>query len=146
MRLLLLFLAGAAGVAMALQGTLNSALGKGIGVLQATFVVHLIGAAAAGLLLLVPEVGRSGNIAKIFQVPWYYLLGGIIGVFILYGVVASLPRLGAAVATTAIIVGQVGMAMVIDHLGFFGLTRMSFTWVKLIGLALLATGARLILR
>lgn len=128
---------------MAVQGSLNSALGKVTGLLQATFVVHLIGTVATGLLLLLPL--SAGSLARLPQAPWYTFLGGALSVLIIYGVVASIPRLGAAVATTAIIVGQVGLATVIDHFGLFGLEKIPFNWVKLAGLALLAAGARLML-
>ncbi len=56
-----------------------------------------------------------------------------------------IPRLGVASATTAIIVGQVLTALCIDHLGCFGLDKVPFTWTKLLGLALLAAGAWLLL-
>jgi transporter family-2 protein len=60
-------------------------------------------------------------------------------------VVASIPRVGVALATTAIIVGQVATALLIDHFGWFGLEKMPFTWWKAAGLVLLAAGARLML-
>ena len=142
-RIMFLLLAGLAGAAMALQGSLNSVLGKVTGLMQATLVVHAVGAATTALLLLLPF--GEGSLAKLPQAPWYAYLGGVLGVLIIYSVVASIPRLGVAVATTAIIVGQVGLAMLIDHYGLFGLQKVPFTWLKLGGLVLLAVGARLML-
>ncbi|MGI9952084.1 DMT family transporter [Moorellaceae bacterium AZ2] len=138
-----LLIALVAGVAMAVQGSLNSALAKITGLLQATLVVHLTATIAVTLLLFFPL--SPGSLSKITQVPWYLLLGGLIGVLITYGVVASIPRAGVALATTAIIVGQVTMALIIDHWGLFGLNKIPFTWWKALGLVLLATGARLML-
>ncbi len=140
---LALAMALVAGVAMALQGSLNSALGKIIGLLQATLVVHLTATLLVIILLLTPL--RDGNPGKLLSCPWYLWLGGIIGVLITYGVVASIPRVGVALATTAIIVGQVATALLIDHFGWFGLEKMPFTWWKAAGLVLLAAGARLML-
>ena len=60
-------------------------------------------------------------------------------------VATSIPRLGVAVATTAIIVAQVSTALLIDHLGLFGLQAVPFTWLKLVGMVLLAGGALLML-
>ncbi|MCG0278545.1 MAG: DMT family transporter [Thermanaeromonas sp.] len=142
--LLALVLALLSGVAMAIQGSLNAALAKVIGLLQATLVVHLTATVTVILLLLFPL--SPGSLAKITQVPWYLLLGGIIGVLITYGVVASIPRAGVALATTAIIVGQVTTALIIDHLGLFGLEKIPFTWWKVLGLILLASGACLMLK
>jgi len=138
-----LILATVAGLAMAVQGSLNSVLGKNIGQLEATLIVHVVGIMVVALLLMF-KLGH-GDFSKFGQAPWYVYLGGIINVLIIYGVLASIPRLGVAVATTAIIVGQVSTALVIDHFGLFGLDKICFTWYKCFGLILLAAGTRLML-
>ncbi|MDN5326346.1 MAG: bacterial/archaeal transporter family-2 protein [Moorella sp. (in: firmicutes)] len=140
---LALLIALVSGIAMAFQGSLNSALAKITGLLQATLIVHLTATLAVGILLFFPL--SDGHLGRIWQCPWYLWLGGLIGVAITYGVVASIPRVGVALATTAIIVGQVTTALIIDHFGLFGLDKIPFTWWKAAGLVLLATGARLIL-
>ncbi|WP_425456635.1 DMT family transporter [Biomaibacter acetigenes] len=132
-----------AGVAMATQGSMNSALSKAIGLSEATFVVHF---SATVVILIILILGIShGNWGNYSQVPWYYYLGGFIGVLITYGVVVSIPKLGVAVATTAIIVGQVLTACLVDHFGFFGLEKIPFTWLKFLGLVFLSIGAKLLL-
>ncbi len=130
---------------MALQGGLNSALGKIIGLLEATFIVHASAAVVVGVMVFALGMGDGGFI-RAGEAPWYFYIGGVIGVAITYGVVASIPRLGAGVATTAIIVGQVSTALLIDHFGLFGLQRMPFTWMQWVGLGLMAAGARMMLR
>ncbi|MHB1127633.1 MAG: DMT family transporter [Bacillota bacterium] len=143
-RIIALLFALVAGSAMAIQGSLNSILGKIVGLLEATLVVHVIGSALVAFLLFVFQLGQ-GNFSKLASAPWYSYFGGIISVLIIYGVVSSIPRVGVAIATTAIIVGQVSTALLIDHFGLFGLERMPFTWLKLAGLGLLAAGAKLML-
>ncbi|MBO8169778.1 MAG: DMT family transporter [Thermoanaerobacteraceae bacterium] len=138
-----LIIAAIAGAAMAVQGSLNSVLGKTVGQIEATLVVHIIGTLVVVLLVLF-KLG-NGDLSKLNQAPWYVYLGGVINVLIIYGVVASIPRVGVALATTAIIVGQVSTALVIDHFGLFGLEKVCFTWYKCAGLILLAVGARLML-
>lgn len=133
-----------AGLAMALQGSLNSLLGKAVGLLEATFVVHVTGTLTVVVGLFVLGLGK-GSLLKITGAPWYSLVGGVLGVLIVYGVVFSIPKLGVAVATTAIIVGQVSTALAIDHFGLFGLEKIPFSWVKGAGVLLLAAGARLML-
>ncbi|NPV28717.1 MAG: DMT family transporter [Firmicutes bacterium] len=142
--LLPLFFALIAGITMALQGSLNSALSKVVGLLEATFIVHVTGTLTLIILLFLFQLGR-GDLGRWAQAPWYTYLGGLLGVLIIYAVVASIPKLGVAVATTLIIVGQVSTALVIDHFGLFGLKAVPFTWWKVLGLALLATGAKLML-
>ncbi len=141
----ILFIAVAffAGVSMAVQGSMNSAISKAIGLSEATFYVHS-SAAITMVLILILGFGK-GNFANYRAVPWYYYMGGIIGVIITFGVVISIPELGAAVATTSIIVGQVLSACLVDHFGLFGLDKSPFTWVKLVGLLLLSAGAKMLL-
>jgi transporter family-2 protein len=137
------FVAFFAGVAMAVQGSMNSAVSKAVGLSEATFIVHITATLTMAIILIL-GLGR-GNWSNFSQLPWYYYLGGIIGVIITYGVVMSIPKLGAAVATTAIIVGQVLTACLVDHLGLFGLEKIPFTWLKFLGLVFLSVGAKLLL-
>ncbi len=138
-----LALAALAGALMALQGALNSALGKKIGLLEATAIVLLIGTLTAGLALFPLGLGR-GSLGSLGHVPWYLFTGGLLIVLITYGVVASMPRLGVANATTLIVAAQVLTAALIDHFGLFGLQAIPFSFWKAAGLALIAAGTRLI--
>lgn len=141
--ILFLLIAFIAGVAMACQGSINSAVSKAIGLSESTFLVHLTAALAVGLILLF-GFGK-GNFGNYSNVPWYYYTGGLIGVIITYGVIVTIPKLGAAVATTSIIVGQVLTAALIDHFGLFGLDKEPFKWSNFLGLIFLSIGAKLLL-
>lgn len=140
-----LLLATLSGALMAIQGSLNAALGKVTGLLEATFIVHLVGTAALAVLLFLFAAGQ-GSVTAITTAPWYTWLGGLFGVGIIYLVAASIPVLGVANATTAIIVGQVITAIIIDMIGGFQLAQQAFRWTQLLGLVLLAAGAKLLLR
>ncbi|MDS1030263.1 DMT family transporter [Bacillota bacterium LX-D] len=143
--LVALLIAGIAGVTMAIQGSMNTGLSKVIGLWEATLLVHLT-ATIAVLLIIFGFRWGNNDFSKLIQAPWYYYLGGILGVVITYGVVVSMPKVGAAQATAAIIVGQVSAAFIVDCLGLFGLEKLSFCWYKLIGIGLLAAGAKIILK
>jgi len=142
---LALVIAAASGIAMAIQGSLNTALGKIIGLLETTFVVHVVGLLLTGILLFVLRLG-SGDWHRYSEAPWYFYLGGILGVAIIYGVVKSMASVGVAAATTAIIAGQLLTAALVDHLGLFGLERIPFSWYRVAGTALMAGGAWLLLK
>lgn len=57
-------LAALAGAAMAVQGTLNAALGKVLGIWESTLIVHLIGTATVLAIILVGGIGFS-NLGKL---------------------------------------------------------------------------------
>ncbi|WP_418627446.1 DMT family transporter [Anaerosinus sp.] len=139
-----LLLAGLSGVLMAIQGSINASLGKVIGIWEATFIVHVIAVIVLFLMLFRIKLG-DGSFSNINQAPWYSYLGGVISVFIIYLVALSIPKLGAANATTAIIIGQVLMAGVIDYFGLFGLKQLHFGWQHVLGILFLAIGAKLLL-
>ena len=143
-KILALVIALAAGISMAIQGSINTKLGQVIGNWEAILVVNVVGLATILILLFVFSVGK-GDLSRITQGPWYSVLGGSVGVLIVWGVVVSIPKLGVAVATTSIIVGQTLTALIIDHFGLFGLSSVPFTWLKGLGLVLLAVGAGLLL-
>lgn len=140
-----LILALVSGIFMAVQGSLNAALSKVIGLLETTFFVHIIGTVVLGILLFGFKLGK-GNMVALTQAPWYSYLGGVISVFIIYLVAASIPEVGVANATTAIIIGQVLTAIIIDASGAFGLATITWNWSQVAGVAFLAIGAKLLLR
>lgn len=137
--------AGVAGALMAVQGTLNSVLAKVVGLLEASFVVQVLGGVTAALLLYLFRLGQ-GSMAAVGGAPWYSLLGGPIGLAIVYGVAFGIGQAGVARATTAIIIGQVSTAVLIDSLGLFGAEMVPFRWTKLAGVVLLAVAGWLMLR
>jgi transporter family-2 protein len=144
MNWLVWFLPCLAGMLMAVQGSINGLVGKYIGTLEGNFLMHCVGLGIIFVLLFVIRVG-DGDWSRLGEVPWYGYLSGLINVIIIYGVMVSIPRLGAASATTAIIAGQVATATLIDWLGLFGLEKTPFSYWQVVGIVLLAVGARLML-
>ncbi|RJX22988.1 MAG: DMT family transporter [Ammonifex sp.] len=132
-----LILAAAAGSLMAVQGSVNALLGKISGLWEATFIVHAVGVVFAGTLLIF--LG-SGGFTRLGNVPWYAWTGGLLGVLIIFGVAKSIPKVGVAPATTAIVFAQVLTATVIDHFGLFGMARLPFTGWRIVGGLLLTAG------
>jgi transporter family-2 protein len=85
-----LLIGAIAGISMAVQGSLNTLLSKVIGLLEANFVVHIIGTIALIVLLLF-GLGK-GNLTHMGEAPWYSYLGGILSIVILYTVMASISN------------------------------------------------------
>jgi transporter family-2 protein len=137
-------LAALAGAAMAVQGTLNAALGKVVGIWESTLIVHLIGTVTVLLIIMLGGIGFC-NLSKIPQAPWYAFLGGVLNVIIIYAVVRVIPQVGVGNATTAIIAAQIITALLIDNLGLFGMKRYLFHYTDILGILLLAAGTRILL-
>jgi transporter family-2 protein len=144
-KIVALVIAACAGMIMAVQGSLNTALSKVTGLLGATLAIYVTGLVPVAILFFV-FFPLGGGFSTFLRAPWYTYLGGILGVLIFYGVMRSIPKVGVAPATTAIILGQVLTACFIDHFGLFGMERSSLTWQKLAGTALMAAGAWLLLK
>ena len=139
-----LAIAAVAGILMAAQGSLNSALSKIVGTLEGNFVVHAVGLLVVVSLLFILGLGK-GDLHELDKAPWYLYLGGLINVAILYGVMFSIAKTSAGAATTAIITGQLAMALLIDQFGLFGLEKVQMTWCRGLGLAMMAVAAKLLL-
>ncbi|MGI6513856.1 MAG: DMT family transporter [Syntrophomonadales bacterium] len=140
-----LLIAMAAGAAMAVQGTMNSVLGKVIGLWESTLVVHVIGLITVVGIILAGGIGFAG-LAKAGEAPWYVYLGGLLNVIIIFGVVKSMPKIGVGNATTGIIFAQILTAVMIDRFGIMGVEKVPFRWIDLLGVVLLAVGTRIMLK
>lgn len=138
-----LAIAAISGAAMALQGTLNTALGKILGIWESTLIVHVVGTITSLLIIFILGAG-FGGLSKMSSAPWYAYLGGVLNVVIIYAVVRSMPQIGVGNATTAIIVAQLITAFCIDCTGAFGMKKIPFHYIDLLGIALLAVGARIL--
>ena len=144
---LFLGVAALAGIIMAVQGTMNSALGKVIGTLEGSFLVHLVGLVIVALMLFIFGLGDASlGLGRMREAPWYLYLGGILNVAIIYGVMFSIARSGAGNATTAIVTAQLAMALLIDWFGLFGVERVPLNWTRGAGLLLMGVAAKLLLR
>lgn len=130
---------------MAIQGTLNAALGKVIGVWESTFVVHIVGTIIIAMLLFGFRIGQ-GNWGMLPEAPWYNYLGGLLNVLIIFGVVFCIPKVGVGNATAAIVTLQILTAVIIDHFGIFGMDRIAIRWSELLGVLFLGVAAKLLLR
>jgi len=129
-----LLLAFLAGVLAAIQGTINSLVGKTTGQYVMIIGVSLVQMVLAALFLF-----RGGGALPVTILPWI-VAGGIMGVVIMFGVSASIPAIGAMTAFVLLIFGQIVTSALIDHFGWFGVTRSPLTLQKIGSLLLILTG------
>jgi transporter family-2 protein len=138
-------LAVAAGLAGSIQVALMSRLGERIGVLEALAFSTVLTAGVAVVILLVAHQSLDGFALALHQ-PWWMLLGGIMGLLIVFTITYAGPRIGVAATVGILIAGQLAMGAAIDRWGLFGSERIALHWPRLLGIGLLAIGAALSLR
>jgi bacterial/archaeal transporter family-2 protein len=135
-------LAVAAGLAGSIQVALMSRLGERVGVLEALGFSATLTAALAVVILLLFRRSLDG-FAQAVQQPWWMLLGGVMGLLIVFTVTYAGPRIGVAATVGILIAGQLAMGAAIDRWGLLGSEKIPLHWPRLLGLALLAAGAAL---
>ena len=141
MNALLLPIAFCAGIAIALQTTLNGQLARGIGgdSLTASLVSFIIG----GLFLALIALLRGGTVPSLAQVPaqpLWSLLGGMLGAGALLCNVLLAPRIGLTLLVGLAVVGQLMSSLVIDHFALLGATARPISAAKLVGALLMIAG------
>jgi transporter family-2 protein len=144
-RVLAVVLTAGAGCLVALQAPINSRLGRTVGTFPAAAVSFTVG---LGVLVLIAVVASSGlgSLRHVGDVPWWALVGGLLGAAYVASVIVTVRTLGAGGVTAATIAGQLTMAVVIDQLGLVGVARHPITAGRVIGVALLGAGVFLVVR
>lgn len=126
-----------AGMAMSVQGVMNTRLGEGIGNMEANAFVQ---GTAFALALVVLIFRRQGSFTALGQVNKLYWLGGVLGIVITLTVMLGIKSLGTTLAVSIILISQLLIAAVIDAFGLMGSEKVAFGWSKYVGLALMTGG------
>jgi transporter family-2 protein len=134
-----------AGCLVGMQAPINSRLGKTVGSLQAASFSFLVGTAV--LLVIAAFVrGGLGSLSQVGQVPWWALVGGMLGAVYVTVALIAVRTLGASGLTVVVITGQLAISVAIDRFGLLGVARQPVGLQRVLGLALLAAGALLVVR
>lgn len=129
---------------IALQPPVNAGLGKVTGTVAAAFVSFLIGTLI--LAALVAVSGQADGLRSTFDVEWYYLAGGALGVAYVFTVLVTVSSIGAGGVAAATITGQLTASVIIDRLGILGLEEQALSAERLLGVGLLLVGTYLVVR
>ncbi len=139
-----MLLTAAVGGLIALQPAINAGLGRVTGNLPAALVSFAVGTLL--LALIVALVGQAGGLSSAFDVPWYYLLGGVLGAAYVTIALIAVSTIGAGGVAAATITGQLTAAVVIDRLGILGLEETPLSATRVAGVVLLLAGTYLVVR
>lgn len=126
-----------AGATMSLQGVMNTRLGEKTGLLEANAFVQ---GTAFLISLITALIFGKGSFNALFKVPWYYLLGGVLGVVITVTVMLGIGKISPTVAISVILISQLLTASLIDNFGIMGTEKTPFTFSKVIGVCLMIGG------
>ena len=126
-----------AGMAMSVQGVMNTRLGEGIGNTEANAFVQ---ATALVMALIVLLFWRQGSFTQLGQVNKLYWLGGVLGIVRTLAVMLGIKSLGTTLAISVILISQLLVAALIDAFGLMGSEKVAFGWNKYVGLALMTGG------
>lgn len=129
-----------AGMAMSVQGVMNTRLGEGIGTMHANALVQCT---AAVLSLAALLFARDGGFAQLGQTNRLYWFGGVLGLVITVTVMLGIKKLSPTVAISVILISQLLVAALIDAFGLMDSEKTPFTWTKYAGLALMIGGVLL---
>ncbi|MDN4543979.1 DMT family transporter [Pseudomonas sp. C32] len=132
--IILLSVVVAAGAVLSVQAAINGRLGETVGVLRSSLLTFVVGAVSTGLLVLFFEPAHA---VSLLDVPKWQLGGALFGVVYMVVMVAAIPRVGTAVATVAVIVGQMGMGMLIDQFGWLGNPAIELSSCRLLAMVCL---------
>lgn len=122
---------------MSIQGVFNTRLGDKIGVWETNITVQATGLVLTFLILL--SFG-DGHLKDIRTCNKLYLLGGVLGVVIIFTVMKGIKELGTTYSIATILVAQLATAAFIDAVGLFDTVKVPFGINKYIGVAIMVVG------
>lgn len=129
------------GVVAAVQSPTNASLAKKTGSTQATLISFTGGLTI--LCILVPLAGQ-GSLAAALEAPKWQLIGGLYGAITIFGLTRTIPYLGAALATTLLVFGELSMSMLIDSFGWLTMQTIPLNAWRITGILVLAIGIFLV--
>lgn len=135
MLILMIVLAIIGGATLSVQAALNGRLGSNVGVFKSAFLTFSVGLVVTALLIFFFEPNHA---VTLMDVPKWQLLGALCGVPYIVIMVVAVQRIGTAVATVAVIFGQLSMSVLIDNFGWLGNEAISLSGSRISALVCLA--------
>jgi transporter family-2 protein len=127
------------GLAIGVQATLFTLIGRSIGPVRASLILNVTGGIVAGIIML-GIFGIRGN--EHWNIPHRTLAFAIIavtlGIFIVTGVSLAFQRTGVAAGIATVFLGQMLIGIVVDALGLAGAEAVPVDLRRLLGLVIMA--------
>ncbi|GAB4152462.1 MAG: DMT family transporter [Cyanobacteria bacterium J069] len=143
-RTIFLLAALAGGAILPVQVALNTLLRRYVGEpMQVTFISYLAGTLASLAICLVARYPLPAATA-LAQTSWWMWIGGCLGTLYVWSTIFTTPRIGAALALSLAIAGQMIAALFLDHYGAIGLTRYAASPTRIAGVVMVILGVSLV--
>lgn len=132
------------GVLLSLQPAVNATMARILGnALMAASISISISLVVVVVLWLI-WFSDVGELSQIHNLPWWVLVGGIVGAVFVAGSIVTAPVLGVALFFVCMVAGQLIGSTIIDHVGAFGLEVKPINFIKILGLIFVILGASLV--
>ena len=128
------------GALMSIQGVFNTQVTEKTGSWITNTFVQLTGFLVCLCLWFIKERNMTSFSNLMTVEPKYLLTGGILGAFITFTVIMGMSSLGPAKAVMLIVAAQLIVAYLIEVFGWFGVEKVGFDWMKLLGTLLFLAG------
>lgn len=130
----------AVGAALAMQAPVNAVLARELGDPTAAAAISF----AIGFVVLAALAGLRGaglpSLSTLGNIPWWALMGGVLGAIWVWAAIWSVPRLGVVTMFGAMIVGQLIAALLLDARGAFGMEAREIDVTRILAIAMVAGG------
>ena len=132
------------GAALSLQPAINATMARVLGnPLLAAGISISISLVVVVVLWLV--WGKAaGDFSQFKYLPWWVVVGGVVGAIFVSGSIVTAPVLGVALFFVCMVAGQLIGSTIIDQIGAFGLEVKPINTMKIVGLGLVILGAGLV--
>ena len=121
------------GALMSIQGVFNTQVTEKTGSWITNTFVQLTGFLVCLCIWFIKERNMTSFSNLMTVEPKYLLTGGILGAFITFTVIMGMSSLGPAKAVMLIVAAQLIVAYLIEVFGWFGVEKVGFDWMKLLG-------------
>lgn len=125
------------GAFITLQGVANSRISHDVGTWQTAALTQLTGFLAALLILMVAVKGKWLGLRGVKPI---YLIGGTFGAIVVFGNVTAIHFIGVTLTVSAMLISQLGMTILIDRNGWFGVKKQKMKLPQLIGITMMVGG------
>jgi len=143
-RILFMLLVALGGAGLTFQMAWNNRLRMATGSPVLTTLISVFVTFICLILIWVSGVTNRGTVPAFNSIPKWAWFGGTFAVYYLVASLIAIPKLGAATAFSLVIAGQMAAALALDSTGGFGVTRISISAFRVLGVVLLLIGVILI--